>query len=106
MNIFVISLIATVAAAVVVVFTEYLQRTLPSYNFLVFIPLAILINLFLYFAFHNAKTLIIGVATFNIMVGLGRAGLSQFVLDEPIVRGNAVALAFLFAAVVVGLTWK
>lgn len=54
----------------------------------------------------ETPSLLVGIALWNLTSLLARMGASQFILDEHITKGNAVAAALLLAAVIVGKVWR
>lgn len=71
-----------------------------------FIPIAIGINYAIYRLVVGGPSLLVAIAGFNLMTVSARIGVSQFVLHEPVARGNLVAAGALFAGVIVGSLWR
>ncbi len=72
----------------------------------VFIPMAIVISFSIYKLVTNGPTLLVAIVTFSLSTLLLRSLASQFLLGEPLARGNLVALFALGLAVVAGNLWK
>lgn len=98
-------------AAIIAVSVEFLFKRGWSWtdNWFLFVPLAIAINICIYKMVtgdSKTSTWLYAIAAFNLCTAVARIGLSQFVLGEPIVRGNLVAAVALLFAVTIGRVWR
>lgn len=71
-----------------------------------FIPMALATSFSIYKLVTNGPTLLVAIVAFSLSTLLLRSLASQFLLGEPLVRGNLVALLALGVAVVAGNLWK
>lgn len=70
------------------------------------IPAAVLSNYLIYRLVVSAPTYILAFPAFSLTNLALRTGLSHFLLDEPIKKGNLVAVLALVAAIVIGHVWR
>ena len=71
-----------------------------------FVPLAVAINYSVFRTVTGGPTLLLSIVAFSLSTLTLRSLASQFLLGEPLARGNLVALCALGLAVVVGHLWK
>ncbi|KKN01635.1 hypothetical protein LCGC14_1125680 [marine sediment metagenome] len=98
---------SALASFAVVSLEFFFRRGLVWHENLVWlIPAAILSNFLIYKLVTTAPTYIMAFPAFALMNLALRMGISHFMLDEPIHRGNLVAVVALAAAIGVGNAWK
>ncbi len=101
-------LIWSALASGMVISLEFLfRRGLVWHENLVWlIPAAVIANYLIYRLVTSAPTYVLAFAAFQMTNLALRAGLSHFVLDEPIKRGSVVAVIALATAIGIGNAWK
>jgi hypothetical protein len=97
--------LSTLGAGLLAVFLEMQYRSRDSFEWW-YLPIYLVMSLLLWHAIKGGPTLVIAVAGFNLVTLVARAGISNFILGEPIVKGNLAAVALLGAAVVIGKVWR
>lgn len=79
-------------------------------NWYLFIPAAIALNYMIYrlvtSGTSGGTTWLITLAAFNLTTVLCRAGLSHFIINEPLIKGNLAAAALLISAQIIGRVWR
>lgn len=71
-----------------------------------FAPMSIAISYSLFRTVTGGPTLLLSIVVFSLSTLTLRSLASQFILDEPLAKGNLVALVALGIAVVAGNLWK
>ena len=71
-----------------------------------FAPVSVLISYSLFRLVTGGPTLLVSIVAFSLSTLILRSLASQFLLGEPLARGNLVALCALGVAVVAGNLWK
>jgi hypothetical protein len=71
-----------------------------------FVPMAVVINYAVFRTVMGGPTLLLSIVAFSLSTLVLRSLASQFLLGEPLAKGNLVALCALGAAVVAGHLWK
>ncbi len=71
-----------------------------------FIPISVLISYSLFRTVTGGPTLLLSIVAFSLSTLTLRSLASQFLLGEPLARGNLVALLALGTAVLAGHLWK
>lgn len=103
------SLFYATLAGTLAVSLEYLFKRGWSWegNLWLFVPGALLMNWLIYkLLVSGGSTWIVALAAFTLVTLLARAALSQFVIHEPLIKGNLAAAGLLIAAQVVGRVWR
>ena len=75
-------------------------------NLIWLIPAAVVANYLIYRLVTTAPTYVLAFAAFQMTNLALRAGLSHFVLDEPIKKGSLVAVIALATAIGIGNAWR
>ena len=71
-----------------------------------FVPMAVAINYSVFRTVTGGPTLLLSIVVFTLSTLTLRSLASQFLLGEPLARGNLVAFCALGLAIVAGRLWK
>ena len=71
-----------------------------------FVPRALGVSFSVYKLVTNGPSLLVAIVAFSLFAILLRALASQFLLGEPVARGNLIAVVALVIAAVVGQFWR
>ena len=99
------SLVWAFAAAVLAVWLEVVYRTSDHWPLWCAGP-ALALTICIYYTIHGGPSFLVAVVGFSLFTLVLRMGVSQFMLGEPVIRGNLVAAVLLLGATVVGRLWR
>jgi hypothetical protein len=91
--------------AILAIGLEITYRRAESFPLWALLP-ALALTFAVYQTIQHAPSLIVGVAIFTLGTLVLRMAASQWILDEPVVRGNLAAALLMTLAVVVGKVWR
>lgn len=67
---------------------------------------ALLMNYAIWRVVNSGPTLVMAIAGFNLATLAVRCGVSQWIVHEPVTKGNAAAVAVLVVGLAASIWWK